>query len=192
MSIHNFSRCALLVCGISVSLAGISEGIAVNLGVPLTDAEIGKAAITIFPGGQNLPAGQGSVKDGEQLYVELCAACHGKSGTEGPSNRLTGSVGLFSIWDPLRIQRIQNINPLLVMSTGQQWPYAAPIFDFVRRAMPHMAPKSLTNNQVYALTAYILYLNDLVDEDSVLDRGNLALVEMPALKRYVQDWQTSK
>ena len=65
-------------------------------------------------------------------------------------------------------------------------------FDFVRRAMPHIAPKSLTNNEVYALTAYILRLNKLVDEDSVLNRENLALVEMPAFNRFIQHWQTSK
>jgi cytochrome c len=177
----------LLVVGLTVSLAGFSEEVAVNLGTPLTAAEIEKVSITIFPDGHNLPEGQGSVKEGEELYFERCAVCHGESGTEGPSNRLTGSVGLFSIWDPFRIQRIQNVNPLLVMSTGQQWPYAAPIFDFVRRAMPHVSPKSLTNNQVYALTAFILNMNDLIDDDSILDRDNLALVEMPAFKRYVQN-----
>jgi hypothetical protein len=184
---YNLSRWALIVVGLTVSLAGFSEEVAVNLGTPLTEAEIGKVSITIFPDGRNLPEGQGSVKEGEKLYIERCAICHGENGTEGPSIRLTGSVGLFSIWDPFRIQRIQNINPLLVMSTGQQWPYAASIFDFVRRAMPHVAPKSLTNNQVYALTAYILNMNDLIDDDSVLDRENLSLVEMPAFKRYVQD-----
>jgi cytochrome c len=180
----------LLVVGSTVSFAGIAAD--VNLGVPLTAAEIDKVSITIFPDGHNLPEGQGSVTEGEKLYLERCAVCHGENGTEGASNRLAGSVGMFSIWDPLRIQRIQNINPLLVMSTGEQWPYAASIFDFVRRAMPHVAPKSLTNNEVYALTAYILHLNDLVDDDSVLDKDNLTLVEMPAIKRYVQSWQFDK
>jgi hypothetical protein len=192
MFMYEASRWTVLVVGLTISLSGITEDAAPDLGSPLTEVEITKVSITIFPDGHNLPKGQGSVTEGEKLYLERCALCHGKSGTEGPSNRLTGSIGLFSIWDPLRIQRIQNTNPLLVMSTGQQWPYASSIFDFVRRAMPRFAPKTLTNNEVYALTAYILYLNDLVDEDRVLDRENLTLVEMPAFRHYVQDWQTSQ
>jgi cytochrome c len=181
----------LVVIGLAASLSGFCQEVQVNLGIPLTAAEIEKVAITVFPNGQNLPEGQGSVQEGKLLYMERCAVCHGEKGSDGASIRLSGSVGMFSLWDPLRIQRIQNINPLLVMSTGQQWPYATSIFDFVRRAMPHVAPKSLANKEVYALTAYILYLNDLIDDDSVLDKTSLPLVEMPAVKSYVQDWQDS-
>jgi cytochrome c len=77
------------------------------------------------------------------------------------------------------------VNGLLVMSTGQQWPYATTIFDFVRRAMPHPTAKSLSNNQVYAITGYILYLNDLVGEQDLIDKNNLPQIEMPAFKRFV-------
>lgn len=189
MFMYKVFKWGLSVIGLTVSITGITGEVSVNLGSPLTESEISRVSITIFPNGHNLPKGQGSVKEGEKLYVELCSACHGESGTEGPSNRLTGSIGLFSFMDPLRIMRIQEVNGLLVMSTGQQWPYATSIFDFVRRAMPHYNPKSLTNNEVYALTAYILYLNDLVNKDAVIDRKNLPGVEMPAFKRYVRAWK---
>lgn len=189
MCMHKALKWGLLVVGLTVSITGITDEVSVNLGTPLTESEISRVSITIFPNGQNLPKGQGSVVAGEKLYVELCAACHGESGTEGPSIRLTGSIGLFSFMDPLRIIRIQEVNGLLVMSTGQQWPYATSIFDFVRRSMPHFNPKSLTNNEVYSLTAYVLYLNDLVDKDAVIDRKTLPGIEMPAFKRYVRAWE---
>lgn len=189
MSMSELVKAITLIIGFTLSLTCNGEEIIINLGTPLSETEISKASITIFPDGQNLPAGQGTVSEGEKLYLDRCALCHGESATEGPSIRLTGSVGLFSIWDPLRIQRIQNTNALLVMSTGQQWPYATSLFDFIRRAMPHVAPKSLSNNEVYALTAYILNLNDLLEDEGELDRENLPLIEMPAFKRYVQNWQ---
>ncbi|MBT4519131.1 MAG: cytochrome c [Halieaceae bacterium] len=186
MSLYKSARWCCLLLSLVAPIAGYGFGESVNLGTPLTEAEIERVDITIFPNGHNLPVGRGSVTEGRQVYFERCALCHGDSGTEGPSHRLTGSVGLFSIWDPLRIKRIQEVNGLLVMSTGQQWPYATTIFDYVRRAMPHVNPKSLSNNQVYAITAYILYLNELVDESFTVDRTNLPSIEMPALKRFVR------
>jgi|TARA_B100001964_G_C14246434_1_gene607653 cytochrome c len=173
------------MAGLMVSFTIHAEQFPVNLGTLLTEEEITRANITIYPDGQNLPNGQGSVLEGRKLYNDQCAFCHGESGTEGPAHRLAGSIGLFSIWDPLRIKRIMEVNGLLVMSTGQQWPYATTIFDFVRRAMPHPTAKSLSNNQVYAITGYILYLNDLVGEQDLIDKNNLPQIEMPAFKRFV-------
>lgn len=196
MSISKKIRYIVLIVLMSCGLAGtgcgftaIAAEVSAKLGVLLTEAEITRASISIFPDGRNLPEGQGKVKEGEILYRNRCAFCHGESGTQGPSNRLTGSIGLFSLGDPLRILRIQKVNGLLVMSTGAQWPYATSLFDFIRRAMPHNKPKSLTNNEVYALTAYILYLNDLVEKDEVIGRDNLPGIQMPALKRYVRAWK---
>jgi len=153
-----------------------------NFGELITEEEIAPYDITIFPSGKNLPTGQGSVKQGRQLYGTQCAMCHGDSGIEGPAARLAGSDGWFAFNDPLRILRIDKY-PILLISVGSLWPQATSILDYIRRAMPHYAPKSLTNNESYALTAYILNLNNLIDDDAVLDQNNILLVSMPAKER---------
>lgn len=168
---------------------GFADDLDVNLGAPATEAELSPLSITVFPDGRGLPPGRGSVGQGADLYLARCSFCHGETGIEGPASRLAGSDGWLSFSDPLRIVRIQK-HPLLVMSVGAQWPYATSIFDYVRRAMPHMAPKSLTNDEVYALTAYILYLNELIGEDAVLTKENLPGVEMPGRARSVEVWQS--
>jgi hypothetical protein len=142
----------------------------VNLGVPVDESELRPWSITIFPSGRGLPQGRGSVAAGERLYGGLCAQCHGRTGSEGPAARLAGPDGFVH----------PDHGALLSMSVGARWPYATSIFDYVRRAMPHTAPKSLTNDQVYALTAYILRLNDLVASDFILSAENLPAIVMPA------------
>lgn len=156
-------------------------------GVPLNDAEIKRFSITVFPDGRNLPEGRGSVSQGRTLFQNQCVMCHGANGIEGPAARLAGSDGFFSFSDPLRFMRIRKY-PLLVLSVGAQWPYATSIFDYVRRAMPHHAPKSMKNDEVYALTAYILHLHRLLAPDAVLDRDSLPAVVMPGLSRTISAW----
>ena len=176
----------ILLAGAMLTSAspGLAEDAPVDLGAPVTKAELRPWSITVFPDGRNLPPGRGGVGEGAELYRARCGFCHGETGTEGPASRLAGSDGWLSFSDPLRIFRIQK-HPLLLLSVGAQWPYATSIFDYVRRAMPHMAPKSLSNNEVYALTAYILHLNDLIAEDAVLTKENLPAVEMPGRARSV-------
>jgi len=154
----------------------------ISFGEAISKDEISAYDITIFPNGENLPLGQGSVKQGQKLYTAQCAMCHGESGIEGPAARLAGNDGWFAFNDPLRILRIDKY-PILLISVGGLWPYATSIFDYIRRAMPHYAPKSLTNNESYALTAHILYLNDIVDDQAILDKNSLLMVTMPAKKR---------
>ncbi len=153
-----------------------------DLGRDLAAEQIAPYAITVFPDGRGLPAGSGTVAEGLDLYEGACASCHGEAGVEGPAARLVGDDGFIGLGDPLRILRVRKY-PLLVLSVGGMWPYATSIFDYVRRAMPHTAPKSLTDDEVYALTAYILYLNDLVERDAVLDRTSLPSIVMPGAKR---------
>jgi cytochrome c len=160
-----------------------------GLGTPLTQSDIDQLSITIFPDGLGLPEGRGPVITGKALYAERCSRCHGAKGKEGPASRLVGSDGFFSIWDPMRILRIKNVSPMLVDSTGASWPYATSVFDYTRRAMPHDAPKSLTNDEVYALTAYILFLNDLVKRNFVANRKSLVNVVMPGLARSTSAWE---
>ena len=159
-----------------------------NLGEALTSAEIEKYSITIFPDGKNLPTGKGSVLQGKELYKNRCMMCHGDDGDEGPAARLTGSDGWFSFSDPLRVIRIKKY-PVLLISVCSLWPYSTTLFDYIRRAMPHYSPKNLTNNEVYALTAYILYMHDLIDKKTVLDKKTILEVTMPGNERSVSDWQ---
>lgn len=156
-------------------------------GVPLGEAEINPSSITVFPDGRNLPAGNGTARAGAEFYRDQCASCHGDGSREGPAARLVGDDGLFTMRDPLQILRIRH-HPLLVLSVGGLWPYATTVFDYIRRAMPHFAPKSLRASETYALTAYILYLNGLLDEDAVLDAATLPRVVMPGLARTRSAW----
>lgn len=117
---------------------------------------------------------------GATLYQAQCAACHGNSGIEGPAARLAGSDGFIGWSDPLRPLRVLK-HPLLVVSVGARWPYATTLFDYVRRAMPHHAPKSLSDDEVYAVTAHVLHLNDLVPSTAVMNRDTLPRVVMPGL-----------
>lgn len=159
----------------------------IGLGLPLEAAQIERYAITIFPDGRNLPPGQGSVAQGAKLYAEQCALCHGTKGIEGPAARLAGSEGFIGWSDPFRFLRIMKY-PLLVQSVGARWPYATSLFDYVRRAMPHYAPKSLLDDEVYAITAHLLHLNDLVELDAVMSRETLPKVTMPGLAKTVVAW----
>jgi S-disulfanyl-L-cysteine oxidoreductase SoxD len=159
----------------------------VGLGVPVDPEKIPLKSITIFPDGRNLPEGKGSVSRGKAVYAAKCLGCHGARGIEGPAARLAGSDGFFSASDPLRILRIRKY-PLLVFSVGAQWPYATSLFDYIRRAMPYYAPKSLSDDEVYAVTAYVLHLNGLIKENATLDRESLPAIRMPGLARSVLAW----
>lgn len=164
----------------SVALAPATVGLA----IALEKEELAPYDITVFPNGRGLPPGQGRVAQGRVLYANQCAACHGPSGTEGPAARLVGSDGFIGWDDPLRPLRIAK-HPLLVQSVGARWPYATTLFDYIRRAMPYHAPKSLENDDIYALTAYLLYRNGLLDASAVVNASTLPKVVMPAAAKTV-------
>ena len=159
----------------------------IGLGQPLAPADVERHAITVFPDGRNLPAGRGSVEQGARLYAMHCAACHGAKGIEGPAARLAGSDGFIGWSDPLRPLRVRKY-PLQVLSVGAMWPYATTVFDYVRRGMPMHAPKSLTDDEVYAITAHLLHLNGLVPGDAIMDKEKLPRVVMPGRDRTVSAW----
>ena len=144
----------------------------------LSDEEINKWSITIYPDGRNLPEGQGSAATGEKLYSMHCIACHGVEGEKGVAPRLKGDLG-YQEWGP---------HPLLALTVGA-WPYSTTIFDYVRRGMPHQAPKTLSDPDVYSLTAYILFLNGLIEKQEVLDREKLQSIQMPYLERSFLAWE---
>lgn len=138
-----------------------------GLGKTATEAEIQGWDIDIRPDGKGLPAGEGSVSDGEELYEQLCATCHGLFGEgEGRWPVLAGGEDTLKEERPLK-------------TVGSYWPYASTLYDYIRRAMPFTAPRSLSDEQTYQLAAYVLYLNEIVDEEFVADKESLAKIEMP-------------
>lgn len=138
-----------------------------GFGQAATQAQIAGWDIDIRPDGLGLPEGKGSVEDGEWLYEDKCASCHGTFGEgEGRWPKLAGGMDTLSHERPDK-------------TVGSYWPYASTLWDYIRRAMPFTAPQSLANDEVYAITAYVLYLNDLVEDDFVLTRSNFSTIEMP-------------
>lgn len=123
--------------------------------------------------GRGLPQGSGDVLKGKEIYVAKCALCHGKNGMEGPYNKL---VANFS--DSLSAKE---------KAIGNYWSYATTLYDYINRAMPYNSPGTLSPDEVYSLTAFLLYRNNVIDSTVVIDQGNLAKVEMPARKLFVVD-----
>jgi cytochrome c5 len=138
-----------------------------GIGTAATAEEIAGWDIDIRPDGKGLPPGSGSVEDGEMMYEEKCASCHGSFG-EGVGRYpvLSGGEGSLTEERPDK-------------TVGSFWPYASTLWDYIHRAMPFPQPQSLSDEEVYAITAYVLYLNDLVEDDFVLTADNLADIEMP-------------
>jgi S-disulfanyl-L-cysteine oxidoreductase SoxD len=156
-----FAVAALL----GLSSAALAEG--PELGRLATTDEIASWDISIDPSGAGLPPGSGTPTQGEAVYAEKCAACHGANGVGKPNDQLVGGRGSLSG------------NQAPIKTVGSFWPYATTLFDYVRRAMPLTAPKSLSDDQVYAVAAYILHLNGIIGDAEVMDAQSLPKVQMP-------------
>jgi len=137
-----------------------------GLGRAASTEEIGPWDISIPPSGERLPAGSGSVTQGATVYAAKCQSCHGEKGAGKPADPLVGGIGTLASPNPVR-------------TVGSYWPYATTLFDYVRRAMPTTAPMSLTNEEVYAVSAYILHLSGIVAADAVMNAQTLPKVRMP-------------
>lgn len=151
-----------------------------GIGRAATPAEIAAEDIAIGPDGAKLPAGSGTVAQGAMIFGARCASCHGVHG-EGisPNPKLVGR-------DP-REGFPFGRDGKYVKTIGNYWPYATTLFDYVRRAMPLSAPGSLTDNEVYAVTAWLLAQNEVIPGDATLDAAALKAVKMPARDRFVKD-----
>jgi cytochrome c len=156
-----FATAALIALG-----AGSAQAAGPGLGQPIAPADIATWDSSIMPDGSGLPAGRGSAAQGAQIYANKCVACHGENGAGGSASALITKGPITSINGGEK-------------SIGNFWPYASTLFDFIRRAMPWQQPKSLTSDEVYALTAYLLALNKVIDENSTLDAATLAKIKMP-------------
>lgn len=137
-----------------------------GLGEPISAADLAPWDISVQPDGDGLPPGSGDAATGAELYAVHCVACHGAGGAGQPNDRLVGGQGTLT-----ELQQVRTI--------GSFWPYASTVFDYIRRAMPFHAPQSLTNDEVYALTAYLLAANGIIDTSAKLDARSLARVRMP-------------
>jgi len=157
----------VLVTMMSAISAWAGDTGAFGTGKPATAEKIAGWDIDIRPDGKGLPPGSGSVEDGEMMYEEQCASCHGSFG-EGVGRYPVLSGGEGSLTEERPDKTI-----------GSYWPYASTVWDYIHRAMPFPQPQSLSDDEVYAITAYVLYLNDLVEDDFVLTADNLASIEMP-------------
>ena len=144
-----------------------------------TAEEIAAIDIDVMPDGTGLPDAEGSVARGRELFAAQCVQCHGKDGRGGDYEALVGREPRDGFPFSESFEHI--------ITVGNYWPYATTLFDYVQRAMPQAVPGSLPPSDVYSLVAYILYLNEIVPEDAVLNRETLPLVEMPARDRFVYD-----
>ncbi|WP_420555323.1 c-type cytochrome [Neptuniibacter marinus] len=162
----------LIVLGLGLGLsltvtAMFTHAAQFGIGETATAEQIEGWDIDIRPDGKGLPEGSGTVEAGEVLYEERCATCHGLFGEgEGRWPVLAGGQGTLKDERPTK-------------TVGSYWPYASTLYDYIRRAMPFTAPRSLSDQQVYDVTAYVLYLNEIVEEDFVLTKDSLASIEMP-------------
>jgi cytochrome c len=137
-----------------------------SLGAPVDVEALAGLDFTVMPDGEGLPEGRGDAVAGAEVYRQQCLACHGESGTGGANDELVGGQGSLATANPKK-------------TIGSYWPYAPTLFDYIRRAMPYPAPGTLSNDELYAITAYLLYLNDIIDRDTVIDKDSLPAVAMP-------------
>lgn len=158
---------AILTLSVSVAHA---EG--PGLGAPLTPEEIPTFATYVMPDGRGLPKGQGTAQEGAAIYADLCASCHGETGVEGP---VMPPVGPNEIW---------------TKPAGSYWQHATTLFDYIRRAMPFNAPKSLNDDQAYALTAHLLERNGVIGAEEVVSAETLPEIEMPNRENFIDVWAT--
>jgi S-disulfanyl-L-cysteine oxidoreductase SoxD len=151
--------------------AGFAFAESPKLGKPITQADLAEWDINVLPDGSNLPPGSGKAADGAKVYAQKCAACHGEKGEGGHAVRLIGGP------------------PKATLDGGKTianyWPYATTVFDFIRRAMPFTAPRTLTDQEVYGLTAYILAANKLIGEGDEMNATTLPKVQMPNRGNFV-------
>ncbi|MXW56751.1 MAG: cytochrome c [Gemmatimonadales bacterium] len=162
--------------------AGAAEPV-YGFGTPATAAQIAAWDIDIGPDGAGLPPGQGTVAEGLEVWERhRCILCHGPTGREGPNDLLTGRIP----GDEFPFANDRSLRS----TVGNYWPYATTLFDYTRRAMPFDLPGTMTDEEVYAVVGAMLYFNDLLPADAVVDSATVVDTRMPARDRFVPDNRT--
>jgi S-disulfanyl-L-cysteine oxidoreductase SoxD len=137
-----------------------------GLGEPISAQDLAPWDISIQPDGSGLPPGSGDAAAGEKIFAAKCVVCHGEKGQGGPNDRLVGGQG--TLRDLAQVRTL-----------GSYWPYATTVFDYIRRAMPFQQPESLSDEEAYALTAYLLSLNGIIGKGDAMNARTLPKVQMP-------------
>ncbi|UWQ05867.1 c-type cytochrome [Aliiroseovarius crassostreae] len=165
----------LMAASVAALTAAPAMAEKLGLGRAATPAEVAAWDLDVFPDGSNLPEGSGDVWTGETVFADNCAVCHGDF-AEGVDNwpKLSGGADTLADEDPLK-------------TVGSYWPYLSTTFDYVRRSMPFGGAQTLSDDDVYAIVAYILYSNDLVDDDFTLSKETFLSVEMPNAEGFIVD-----
>jgi S-disulfanyl-L-cysteine oxidoreductase SoxD len=163
---------AMIGMAMAIAAAPVRAADAPRFGQPIAPADLAPWDISVGPDGTGLPPGRGTPKEGEAVYAAKCQACHGEKGVGGPNDRLVGGQGTLAGATPVR-------------TVGSYWPYATTVFDYVRRSMPFAQPHSLTNDEVYAVTAYVLQLNGIIGEQDVMNASTLPTVKMPNRDNFI-------
>jgi S-disulfanyl-L-cysteine oxidoreductase SoxD len=156
----------LAICAATLTAAPVLAQ-APQFGQPIAPADLAPWDISIGPDGVGLPPGRGTAAQGEAIYLAQCQSCHGEKGVGRPNDALVGGIGSLAP------------GSAPVKTVGSYWPYATTLFDYVRRAMPFQESQSLTSDELYAVSAYILNLNGIIGRDDVLDAESLPKVRMP-------------
>jgi S-disulfanyl-L-cysteine oxidoreductase SoxD len=167
---------ALLIAPSELALTQPKKDVPRSYGVghAVTPEQVAGWDIDIRPDGQGAPPGRGSVKEGEKVYMDKCAACHGEFGeSAGRWPQVAQGKGTLASHDPVK-------------TVGSYFPYLSSVFDYIRRAMPFGDSQSLSNDELYAVTAYVLNLNDIVDDKFVLSKETWGRVKMPNQGRFLR------
>lgn len=168
---------ALLLAGTAAHAANESgDAPRMARGTPISEAEIAAWNIDVRgPDGKGLPPGAGNARTGKAVFDAQCASCHGEAAAGGPMfGSMVGGIGSFK-------------TSKRVLTPGSMYPFAPALFDYIRRAMPLTAPQSLSSDDTYAVTAYLLHLNGLIAEDTPMNAESLAAVRMPNRDGFMVD-----
>jgi mono/diheme cytochrome c family protein len=159
-------KIAIATCVFALAIGvGAARAESPHLGKPISQGDLAEWDINILPDGTNLPPGSGKAAEGAKIFAEKCVFCHGDSGQGGRAARLIGGPAKASLDGGKTI--------------ANYWPYATTLFDFIRRAMPMDAPATLSDDELYAVSAYVLYMNRIVGLDDPLDADSLPRIRMP-------------
>jgi len=175
MSTFNRLFIPAIVLAVTSAAVMVSAAEGPGLGVRLSESEAAALDFVVMPDGRGLPEGSGDAQQGLVVYQRECRICHGDGGQGGPNDRLAGGVGSLTGEAPVK-------------TIGSYWPYATTVFDYVRRAMPYHQPGNLSADEVYAVTAYLLAENGVIDRGQVMDAESLPEVQMPNREGFSWAW----
>jgi S-disulfanyl-L-cysteine oxidoreductase SoxD len=174
-------RTSRRACAIAATLAFLltaGTAHAQGLGKPVTESDIKQWDIAVLPDGTNLPAGSGTAAQGAAIFAQKCSACHGEAAKGGVAPYWPALVGGQPLTNGIDT----------VKTIANYYAYPTTIFDYVRRAMPYNMPRSLSDDEVYALTAYLLSLNKLIGDGDVMDAKTLPQVKMPNRDNFIMPY----